>query len=83
MYRTHRTPPGISTKTHPIPGHGYEVRTDLTELLGKGIILYRTYNLVGYGLYPGKYRGYTIVNAMFRRVRVRFIGYKIRTRVWV
>ena len=38
LYRTHRTtPPGISTKAYPIPGYGYEVLTDLTELSGKGM----------------------------------------------
>ena len=49
-YRTHKTPragdnvvqnsqtlPRISTKVYPIPGYGYEVRTDLTELPGKGM----------------------------------------------
>ena len=35
LYRTHRTPPGISTKAHHIPGYGYEVRTDLTKLSSK------------------------------------------------
>ena len=46
-----RTPSGISTKAHPIPGYGYEVRTDvteLTELSGTGMA-YRTHRTIGYG----------------------------------
>ena len=33
----YRTPPRISTKAYPIPEYGYDVRTDLTELSGKGM----------------------------------------------
>ena len=33
MYKTNRTPRGISTKVYPIPGYGYEVLTDLTEVV--------------------------------------------------
>ena len=35
MYITYTTPTGISTKTYPIPGYGYEVRIDLTQMSGK------------------------------------------------
>jgi len=51
LYRTHRTPPGISTKAYPIPGYRCEVRTDLVELSSKGVeILQNSQNYrVGYG----------------------------------
>ena len=37
IYIVHRTPRGISREAYPIPGYGYEVRTDLTGLSGKGM----------------------------------------------
>ena len=41
LYITHRAPLGISTKTYPIPGYGYEVRTNLTELSSKGMNIFQ------------------------------------------
>ena len=33
----HKTPRGISMRTYPEPGYRYEVVTEVTELLGKGM----------------------------------------------
>ena len=62
LYRTHRTPPGISTEAYPIPGYGYNARIDLTELSCKCMKVVQNSH-TSYRTHRGFRVGYVVQNS--------------------